>query len=289
MDEDKKFGFYRAKVVDNKDPEKYGRVKLWIPDTMPEIEDSKGIWAFSANNPASGRNSDGESKFYGSSYIPLKDSWVFCFFEQGNPNRPFYFCGLDISAVKVLPECQLGSNYEQKWVIFKSKDGKCIIISDDPDDARVEITGKKRNLSNPPEGDTGSVYTIDGNQTTILLDERSGKEKILIKTHQGDFLNIDVTGRKLDARFQNDINIKSNQSINIQATNNINIKAGANLNASAASNLSLKASANLNAQAGGNMNNLASGVLKDQGSTITHNSGAGPANDTDPANPKGDR
>jgi hypothetical protein len=36
-------GIYRAKVVDNKDPDQYGRVKVYIPDFMPEIEDNNGL------------------------------------------------------------------------------------------------------------------------------------------------------------------------------------------------------------------------------------------------------
>jgi len=68
------FGFYRAKVLENKDPEKFGRIKVWVPDIMPEIEPEihpkelndtvdgfnvtidKGLWAYPANNPVGGRS-----------------------------------------------------------------------------------------------------------------------------------------------------------------------------------------------------------------------------------------
>ena len=121
MDEEKKFGFYRAKVVDNKDPDKYGRVRVWVPDTMPEVDPSKGMWAFPANNPVGGRNTEGgDAKYYGSSYIPENGSYVWIFFESGNINRPYYFGSLDIKSSKVLPECQVGTDYQRKWVILKS-------------------------------------------------------------------------------------------------------------------------------------------------------------------------
>jgi len=66
------YGFFRAKVVDNKDPEKFGRVKVWIPELMPEIEDTKGLWARPGNNPVGGRNmEDDDSHHYmGSSFVP---------------------------------------------------------------------------------------------------------------------------------------------------------------------------------------------------------------------------
>ena len=33
-------GFHRAKVVNNKDEQKFGRVKIWIPDLMPLVSES---------------------------------------------------------------------------------------------------------------------------------------------------------------------------------------------------------------------------------------------------------
>jgi hypothetical protein len=251
---EKYFGNYRAIVVDNNDTEMYGRVMVWIPDIMPKVKPNKGLWAYPANNPIGGRNSENEdAKFDGSSYIPEKGSWVWIFFEAGNPNRPYYFAALDIKGSLVLPECQVGSEPYRKWVIFKSRSGRCIVISDDEDDCRVEITGKKRQITSKPSGDKGSVYTIDGNQTTILLDEREGKEKLLIRTYQGDFLNIDTENRTLNIKFQSDIQIKSNGKINIEASDDINIKTSGDLNESAAGDVNVKASGNTNMEASTNI------------------------------------
>jgi len=266
-------GFYRAQVVDNNDPDEYGRVKVWIPDTMPKVDPSKGLWASPANNPIGGLNSDGDSShhYMGTSYIPAKGAWVWCFFENGNASKPFYIAGLDLQNSKVLPENRVGGNKTRKWVIFKSHEGRTIVVSDDGDDCRVEITGKKRNLSSPPSGDTGSVYTIDGNQTTILLDERSGKEKILIRTHKGDFVNIDTENQKLQIKFAQDITIETGGSFFIKAATDVNIKAGANAN--------VQSGASMNFKAGGNINS--------DGAAINDMCGAaGPASESPPV---GDR
>lgn len=216
------YGNYRAKVVDNKDKEKFGRIRVWIPDLMPQISDSQGMWARPANNPIGGRNRQegtDENHYMGSSYIPRKGAWVWIFFEAGNINRPYYFGALDLENTPVLPENQVGTNYEDKWTIFKSNEGRVIVISDDVDDERIEITGKKRRLTNPPTGDTGSVYQIHGNMTTILLDERTGKQKLLVRTYQGDFIHVDIDERQLQMYFQSDIQVKTHGDLYLTAKN----------------------------------------------------------------------
>ena len=218
------YGMYRAKVVNNKDPEKFGRVIVYIPDTMPDVEHTNGLWARPANNPLGGRNmeEDAEHHFAGSCYIPKIGSWLWIFFENGNPNKPYYFAACDLENAKVPPENQSGSNYEDKWTIIKTHDGRIIHVSDDPDDARIEITGRKRNLGASPSGDGAPVYDIDGNCTTILLDEREGKEKLLIRTHKGDYFHIDIDEQKLQAYFKSDINIQTEGDLNITVKGNYN-------------------------------------------------------------------
>lgn len=227
--EAKLYGNYRAKVIENLDPLKCGRVKIWIPDVMVSVSEDQGIWARPANNPVGGRNLEGapDHHYMGTCYVPRKGAWVWIFFEAGNMNRPYYFAALDLENTTVLPENQLGSHWGDKWTIFKSHDGRTIIISDDPDDARLELTGKKSQMGAGPTGTTDSVYTIDGNQNVILLDERNGKEKILIRTKSGDFLHIDIGSRKLQAYFASDIVIRTDGKIQLTAKENIDVFSAA--------------------------------------------------------------
>ncbi len=265
---DRLFGFYRAKVIGNKDTEFLGRVVVWIPQLMPEVtEENAGLLAGPANNPIGGRNEtdDPEHQFMGSCYIPKNGSWVWVFFEAGNINKPYYFAACDLENAKVLPECQLGEDHEDKWVIFKSHEGRCVVISDDPDDARVEITGMKRKLKEPPSGDTDSVYEIDDNQTTILLDERAGCEKLLIKTHKGDYINLDIEKGNLDIELTGDLRIYAanihvesdgdiktkGMQIQQEAVVAISRKSGAKINDEAGAIFNIKSGANTAIQAGG--------------------------------------
>ena len=308
------YGNYRAEVVDNKDSEKFGRVKIWIPDLMPEIPKQKGVWARPANNPAGGRNLEGDSEnhYAGTSFIPKKGSWVWIFFESGNINRPYYFGALDIQNGKVLPENQLGANYEDKWTIFKSHKGRAIIISDDPDDRRVEITGRKKNLNTPPTGDTESVYEIDGNMNTILMDERTGMEKILIRTYKGDFIHIDIDEQKLQVYFKDDIIIKTDGKIYFEAKEDMHIRSrtGDILVESSSKDINIKAAGDLKETAGNTIHELAGrdhnaqalyNINRQAGTNINHDAGtlvneqagaaqpADQATSPDPADPKGER
>jgi hypothetical protein len=225
------YGFYRALVVGNKDSEFFGRILVWIPQIMPEIEKTRGILAMPGNNPVGGRNMEGDEEhhYMGTSYIPKKGSWVFVFFEAGNPSNPYYFGACDLKNTTVLPENRLGTNFEDKWVIFKSHEGRTVVVSDDPDDERVEITGKKRLIKEKPTGDEDSVYKIDDNQTTILLDERKGKEKLLIRTYKGDFIHIDIDQRNLQIDFENDINIECRGNFSLKVEGDIDIRSDKNM------------------------------------------------------------
>ena len=250
------YGNYRAKVINNKDKEKFGRVMLWIPDLMPLVPDTKGLWARPANNPMGGRNTEenSENNYMGSSYIPAVGSWVWVFFEAGNINRPYYFGALDLENAKVLPENQLGKNYEKKWTIFKSHEGRTIIVSDDPDDERVEITGKKHLLEEPPSGDTYSVYRIISNQNTILLDEREGKEKILIKTRKGDYIHIDIDDQDLEIQFSKDMHLALGGNMYIRTQGEMNFLAGTGINISTGGELNIFAAGRINIETGDEFN-----------------------------------
>jgi len=310
------YGNYRAKVINNVDKEQFGRVLVWIPDLMPFLDSTKdGIWARPANNPIGGRNTEADTPdnhYAGSSFIPLPGSWTWVFFEAGNINRPYYFGALDIENTKVLPENQLGGQYQSKYTILKTHAGRAIVISDDPDDARVEVTGKKREIKEPPSGDTDSVYKIDDNMTTILLDERDGKQKLLIRTYLGDFLHIDIDERQLHAEFESDIIIKTNGKFKLTAQKDIDIKtivgnihieadsgtldvktadtskhyAGGDMNLYAKKDFKYRGEATVGGTAGVNMNHDAAGLLNEQtGAAASPSQAAGAIK----AEPKGER
>lgn len=258
------YGFYRALVVDAHDPKQTGRVKVHIPDIMLDkgwtgqwCDD--GLWAHPANNMLGGRNTydtkgprcnHTDAWYQGQCMIPPKGSHVFLFFEKGDPSRPYYFAAADYGQTKVLPENRVGSAYEKKWTLFKSRLGRCIVVSDEDNyDGRVEITGKKRTISKTPDGDTKSVFDIDGNQTVFLIDERTGgHEKVLLKDYRGNYIKMiqDENGinDQLHVFMKDDIHIETPKNIFIKAGENIHITAEKNMYITALQNMYVKVTQN---------------------------------------------
>jgi hypothetical protein len=235
------FGFHRAEVteVDIKledENNDYGAVRVFIPDIMtiddPVYDPSKmGLIAFPANNPVGGRNDQNDGSYgWGTVMVPRVGDWVWVFFEAGDPSKPFYFSALNIKNTKLPPENRDVTEPHKVYTLLKTYDGRSIIVSDSSDVQRIELTGKYRNgNAEEPDGDDTDPYTIDDNQTTILFDERSGKEKILIRTHKGDFLHIDVDEQQLQAYFTDDIVIKTDANLHLQVANDVHFKVGGNM------------------------------------------------------------
>lgn len=233
----------------------------------PQFNEWKdGLIAYPANNPIGGYNTEdpqGEANFQSSLCVPLKNSWVWVEFEGGDISRPFYGNAFMYRNCKVPPENRNVDKPHKVYTICKTQSGRAIVLSDSTDCERVEITGKKRlmkpgtsggaGLGAPigvgvtssggaaasnigPEGDDISVYRINdennpdnGNMTSILLDEREGKEKILIKTHKGDYIHIDVDERQLQCYFKGHMLIETESNLDLNIKGNLNVKVGGSI------------------------------------------------------------
>lgn len=77
------FGKYRAKVVDVKDPEKRGRIRVMCPKVLGE---AKSAWC----EPCIPVAYDSGGDFA----IPKLNEFVWVEFEEGNSNKPIYTGGL---------------------------------------------------------------------------------------------------------------------------------------------------------------------------------------------------
>ena len=145
-------------------------------------------------------------------------------------------------------------------------------------------------MSNPPTGDTKSVFQIDNNMTTILLDEREGKEKVLIRTYKGDFLHIDIDERNLHMYFKNKINIKCDSKLSMHSIDDMHIKTDSDMFIEAGGDMHRKAGGNMNDQCGGTRNLRAGSKINTDGSERNDQSDeSASANSSDPVTPEGER
>lgn len=249
LKQDIKFKFYRALVVDNQDPENFGRVKLWIPDLMHDIEPKDGLWARPANCPYGAGHKDLQDgvRHAGSSYIPSKNHWVWCFFEDDNFNVPYYTSSLYLENQPITPENTKGDQPWNKWVILRSPKGRVIFISDDPSDSRIMLTGTKRAYDTEDPG--SSTHSILDNQIVIMIDERDGQSpKVTVSDHRGNFLQLVVDQDKwlMYSSHSGVLNFYTDSNLitidesgkKIQLNNNggtINIDGGGTINVDASS------------------------------------------------------
>lgn len=233
-------GIYRARVVEvdieeEGEKNKYGAIRVFIPDLMnseifEDVDEFKdGILVYPGNMQMAGYNEDDPDK--GSYYaaagvmVPLKNSYVRVMFEGGDLERGIYI-GPWHDKIAPLPIVNRSAKEPHKvYTIIHANSGRSVIVSDSEDNARVEITGKKRKLKDDdgPAGNKASVFEIEDNQSVIIIDESEGSEKILIQTHKGDFINLDVEKQSLEMNFKGDIKIKTDGKFQVSAKGGIDM------------------------------------------------------------------
>ena len=299
--EHKWYGFYRAKVTEvDIDDNAYGAVRVFIPDIMDEIDkdydpDKMGLIALPANNSIGGYNtedSDGNANYQASVNVPRVGAWVWVFFEGGVPHFVYYTSVIQNRNAMVPPENRNVDKPHQVYTTIKTHAGRAIVVADSPDVQRVEITGKKRQLSGgDPAGNAASTYDIKGNQTTILLDERGGKQKILLSSYKGDYIHLDIDERRIQMYCKDDIRIACDGNLDIKVKGSINISADGDCKSTTKGSHHFYAGGNIQSQATGQIHNRAGGIIAtDSDAQVFTQSGlAQGAQQSNPVKPQGGR
>jgi len=157
------FGIYRAKVVDNKDPQHIGRVKVIVPSLADE---STVLWA----RPVS---VFGYKPTHGSHVVPDVGCFVYVMFEDGDIRFPVYVGGVVLENHAMSESTQDGSS-ENEHVIFRTKNGSYIKISDNKNKITLKSpAGRKVEIN-----DSGNKITIATNSCSIELLDDSGTVRV---------------------------------------------------------------------------------------------------------------
>ncbi len=206
--ESKIYGVVTGIVIDNKDPEEMGRVKLKIPRISGEEESN---WARVAS--FMGGNDRGAV------FLPEVDDEVLVVFEFGDINMP-YIIGSLWNGKDKPPE--KNSDGENNIRIIKSRSGHIIKLDDKENSEKIEIVDKTQ-------------------KNTIIIDS---KENIISITSDKD-IEFSAPNGKFIINAQ-DIEVNSTASTKIKADSDIDMKATGNLKANGAE-IDLKATGNFKA------------------------------------------
>jgi len=192
-------GIYRAKVLDNNDPDKLGRIKVEVYPfllgemTALEMFNVNGIrtdilpWASPAFPLFDGAG-EGTGRFS----IPKNNTFVFVFFENNDIYQPVYFAEATDGVHGIPSESE--TNYPNRKVL-KTENGIIIELDDTINDAEMKITHPK-----------GTVCTIDknGGLTLEIVENKTVTVNGNISMSVGGNVtveasgNVSITGTRID-------------------------------------------------------------------------------------------
>ncbi len=153
------YGVLPALVVDIKDPDSQGRVKVTLPWSVDAKGERYEAWARLATM-LGGNNR-------GSWFIPDVDDEVLVAFEHGDPRRPYVLGGL-WNGQDSAPESMdgAGNNYKK---VLRSRNGVKITLDDQDGQEQLILEtpgGQKITLKDGP----GSVEVADSNGNSIKME-----------------------------------------------------------------------------------------------------------------------
>jgi uncharacterized protein involved in type VI secretion and phage assembly len=176
-------------VVDNKDPDKLGRVKVTFP------------WSESAETPWIRYMELHAGADRGTFCIPEIGDEVLVGFEFGIPDRPIVLGSLYNK--EDAPHSKTGSD-ENLVKLFTTKGGNEVFFNDESGKEAIQITTK--------DGENQIVLTMDGPKISI--------------TSEGD---ISIKGKNISIESDESINLDAGSAYELKAGTNVTIEASASL------------------------------------------------------------
>ena len=150
-------GFYRGVVIENDDPDQFGRIQVNVFGVFDGITSADLPWAKPAFPVFSGAG-DG----YGFFGVPEIGSHVWCFFEVGDLYQPCFFAEAP-TGVHGLPT-ERTTNYPDRKV-WRTKNGLVLIL----DNSAKEIYVNHPDGSSIKIGTAGDI-TVTGGDITVTGD-----------------------------------------------------------------------------------------------------------------------
>lgn len=195
----KKYGKFRATVVDNQDPEKKGRLKLQIPSILGTQQSD---WALPCVPFGGGAD-------HGFFMIPNVESQVWVEFEEGDIDRPiwtgtFWQQDMDIP--------QEGDVDEMTTRLIKTPSGHILQFDDKEGEEKIKLHHKTQAELTIDEN--GTLKLIDAGGALVTLDADGGQ--IVIEDTNGNTISLTSSGTTLEDGNGNKVEMASS-GITIQA------------------------------------------------------------------------
>lgn len=197
----------RAKVVENKDEQKLGRIRVQFPWQEIQSKEMKTPWLRIAVPYA------GASK--GQQFVPEIGEEVMVGFEMNNAERP-YIIGSFYNGGDGKPD--------ENWAVSKEEDGTSNNI-------KAIRTRNGHTILFNDKGDAGLLEIYDNKNNTYHITLSANDKKITI-----------YSAGEIEVVAETDINIKAKGDIGVNADGDIGIKAKGNISMEAKKEVSIQAS-----------------------------------------------
>lgn len=197
----------RAKVVENKDKQKLGRIRVQFPWQEIQSKEMKTPWLRIAVPYA------GASKGY--QFVPEIGEEVMVGFEMNNAERPY-----------IIGSLYNGGNGkpDENWAVSKEEDGTTNNI-------KAIRTRNGHTIRFNDKGDAGLLEIYDNMNNTYHITLSADDKKITI-----------YSAGEIEVVADTDINIKAKGDIGVNADGNIGIKSKGNISMEAKKEVSIQAS-----------------------------------------------
>jgi phage baseplate assembly protein gpV len=179
--DEKRFGKFRASVVDNKDPQKRGRLKLQIPSVLADQESD---WAL----PCLPYGGIGQQGMF---FVPEIDAQVWAEFEEGDISRPVWV-GTFWQQESDTPKD--AAKDEPTTRLFQTKSGHILQFDDEEGEEQFR-------LFHPADAEmiidkNGSISLTDTSGAVLKMD--ADNSEIVIEDANGNIMTMDSSGTRVE-------------------------------------------------------------------------------------------